>query len=557
MTNRHGRWVSLPRPLPPGRKEGKRGSSEAAREASTRVAARVERKEGKGSVRVAALTYRSWVPARHPNSSGIESGPGGSAELGSPGGQRETLPFYPQENTPVPARPGYLTPSHNFGGPELQDFEVLSVLGQGSYGTVRKVCSRVNGRVYALKSAKAGQRSQEEQGILELARSIKSPFVVRLHRAYEECERKHLLLDYVEGQDLARCLQQCRPWAFSEGSVRFVMAELCMALQALHGMGIVHRDIKAGNVVLGADGHVVLVDFNCAVQGLKEAREVYLSPNSLQAPETVQKHVQGAEVDWWCMGIMVHELLLGYLPWNHLVRGGSACETELLRRIVHCDVPLPCYGVPAQARDLMQGLLCRDPHQRLGAQGAEQVMAHPFFASVEWERLSRKEAVFFEDAEWERLARKEAVPEALLPQQQITGIEMRGETDGMQELLADVDAVYMAERKSLRREFAEVAEARLVELEEMLTQATDRGALLQARVEAAEERAQAAEQEEQAWQRANRTVSDMWKTEQTRAETAEKSATDSGRLLGMLSESFSRVVEENAFLRAQLGLPPK
>ena len=127
----------------------------------------------------------------------------------------------------------------------------------------------------------------------------------------------------------------------------------------------------------------------------------------------------------------------------------------------------------------------------------------------------------------------------------------------MQELLADVDAVYMAERKSLRREFAEVAEARLVELEEMLTQATDRGALLQARVEAAEERAQAAEQEEQAWQRANRTVSDMWKTEQTRAETAEKSATDSGRMLGMISESFSRVVEENAFLRAQLGLPPK
>ena len=127
----------------------------------------------------------------------------------------------------------------------------------------------------------------------------------------------------------------------------------------------------------------------------------------------------------------------------------------------------------------------------------------------------------------------------------------------MQELLADVDAVYMAERKSLRREFAEVAEARLVELEEMLTQATDRGALLQARVEAAEERAQAAEQEEQAWQRANRTVSDMWKTEKTRAETAEKSATDSGRMVGMISESFSRVVEENAFLRAQLGLPPK
>ena len=313
------------------------------------------------------------------------------------------------------------------------------VLGQGSYGTVRRVCSKADGRVYAVKSAKAGQRSREEQGILELVNSLRSPFIVRLHGAYEEHGRKHLLLDYVDGQDLARCLQQCRPWAFSEGSVRFVAAELCLALQALHSLSIVHRDVKPGNVVLGADGHIVLVDFNCAVQGSMPAGacKMYLSPNSLPAPEMVQGREQGAEVDWWCLGVMVHELMLGYLPWNHLVRGGSTCEVELLHRIAHADVALPCFGIPAQARDLMEGLLCRDPYERVGAQGAGQVMAHPFF----------------EDAEWERLARKEAVPEALLPQRQIAGIEVCRETQETQELLAEVDAVYEAERKSLRRAY--------------------------------------------------------------------------------------------------------
>ena len=108
MTNRHGRWVSLPRPLPPGERNRSkvRGSSGAVRGTSTRVA---------------ALVHRSWAPERHPNSSGIASGPGGSAKLGSPGGQRETSPFYPQENTPVPARPGYLTPSQYLVGMWSQD----------------------------------------------------------------------------------------------------------------------------------------------------------------------------------------------------------------------------------------------------------------------------------------------------------------------------------------------------------------------------------------------------------------------------------------------------
>ena len=260
------------------------------------------------------MSYRLGVPERHPNSSGIKSGPGGSADLGSLGGQRETSPFCPQENTPVPARLGYLTTSPNFSGPELQDFEVLSVLGQGSYGTVRQVRSRLDGKVYALKSATADGRSQEELEILQLAGSLSCPFIVRYYHAYEEQGHRHLLLGYVDGQDLERCLQQCRPWAFKETSVRLVAAELCLALQALHSLGIVHRDIKPGNVVLGTDGHVVLVDFNCARQGSSEARKVYISPNSLQAPETVQGHAQGTAVDWWALGVTVYELLLGYLP---------------------------------------------------------------------------------------------------------------------------------------------------------------------------------------------------------------------------------------------------
>ena len=111
----------MPRPLPPGSRKGESKAAREAREASTRVAALVEGEEGRGSARVAALSYRSGVPERHPNSSGIKSGPGGSAELGSPGGQRETSPFYPQENTPVPAKPGYLTPSQYLVGMWSQD----------------------------------------------------------------------------------------------------------------------------------------------------------------------------------------------------------------------------------------------------------------------------------------------------------------------------------------------------------------------------------------------------------------------------------------------------
>ena len=239
MTNRHGRWISLPRPLPPGSRKGESKAAREAREASTRVAALVEGEEGRGSARVAALSYRSGVPERHPNSSGIKSGPGGSAELGSPGGQRETSPFYPQENTPVPARPGYLTPSQYLVGTESLQLATAVVRVEQAEQRASKTQHEVQGKlrevVVALREELGARaaREAELQQQLQVAQEGKlnalQQWDINLERFNEEDARADAAEDRAEAAEtevnILRYQMSFRDAAIKQGSEAIDAAE--------------------------------------------------------------------------------------------------------------------------------------------------------------------------------------------------------------------------------------------------------------------------------------------------------------------------------------------
>ncbi|XP_078065075.1 ribosomal protein S6 kinase alpha-5-like, partial [Mustelus asterias] len=151
----------------------------------------------------------------------------------------------------------------------MENFELLKVLGTGAYGKVflvRKVSGHDMGKLFAMKvlkkasiiqKAKTMEHTKTERQVLEQIRQ--SPFLVTLHYAFQTDTKLHLILDYVSGGELFTHLYQRDH--FSEAEVRIYIAEIVLALEHLHKLGVVYRDVKLENILLDSEGHVVLTDF--------------------------------------------------------------------------------------------------------------------------------------------------------------------------------------------------------------------------------------------------------------------------------------------------------
>ncbi|XP_008565673.1 PREDICTED: ribosomal protein S6 kinase alpha-4, partial [Galeopterus variegatus] len=283
----------------------------------------------------------------------------------------------------------------------VENFELLKVLGTGAYGKVflvRKAGGHDAGKLYAMKvlrkaaliqRTKTQEHTRTERSVLELVRQ--APFLVTLHYAFQTDAKLHLILDYVNGGEMFTHLYQRQH--FKEAEVRVYGGEIVLALEHLHKLGIIYRDLKLENVLLDSEGHIVLTDFGLSKEFLTEEKErtySFCGTIEYMAPEIIRsKAGHGKAVDWWSLGILLFELLTGASPFT--LEGERNTHAEVSRRILKCSPPFPPRIGPV-AQDLLQRLLCKDPKKRLGAgpQGAQEVKNHPFFQGLDWSALAAR-----------------------------------------------------------------------------------------------------------------------------------------------------------------------
>ncbi|CAI5695944.1 unnamed protein product [Oreochromis niloticus] len=282
----------------------------------------------------------------------------------------------------------------------IENFELLKVLGTGAYGKVflvRKVSGHDAGKLYAMKvlkkativqKAKTAEHTRTERQVLEHIRQ--SPFLVTLHYAFQTETKLHLILDYVNGGELfTHLVQRVR---FKEQEVALYSGEIVLALEHLHELGIVYRDLKLENILLDSNGHIVLTDFGLSKE-FDQAERAFSICGTIEymAPEIVEGGESGHDkaVDWWSLGVLMYELLTGGSPFT--VDGDENSHTDIAKRIAKKDPPFPKDMGPL-AKDLIQRLLIKDPKKRLGSgpNGAENVKKHPFYQKINWEDLAAK-----------------------------------------------------------------------------------------------------------------------------------------------------------------------
>jgi serine/threonine protein kinase len=273
--------------------------------------------------------------------------------------------------------------------PCIDDFAMIRVLGQGSYGKVVLVRKKDTEVMYAMKVLKKGdvvrkrqvERTKIERRVLGY---VEHPFLMKLHYAFQTGHKLYLVLDYCPGGELFFHLSRFK--RFPEGVVRFYAAELVMALKHLHENGIIYRDIKPENVLLDRDGHLKLGDFGLAKDNVTEATQgaqsVCGTPEYM-APEVINKSGHGTAVDWWGLGMLMYEMLTGLPPWY------TKDRQKLFERLRSAPLQIP-KSLSPQAAGIISGLLTRNPMKRLGANGATEVMDHEFFRGLDWNALLEK-----------------------------------------------------------------------------------------------------------------------------------------------------------------------
>jgi serine/threonine protein kinase len=284
-----------------------------------------------------------------------------------------------------PPSPSASTPSAAPAKPRINmdSFDIIKVLGRGTFGKVQLVRSKIDGKLYAMKTIVKQllvEAEAVEQTIIEKKVLLQTshPFLVSAYAAFQTPQKIYLIIDYVPGGELFGRLRADRK--FNESRARLYAAEIALGLGALHKAGIIYRDIKPENVLLDAEGHVKLTDFGFVKTQMHSASSTtntFCGTPEYMAPEVVQERPYTRSVDWWSFGCLVYEMLVGHVPFY------DQNTNKLFRMIMHDDVNFPLM-TPIHAKDLITQLMDRNPQTRLGSgdKDVEEVMAHPFFAPL-------------------------------------------------------------------------------------------------------------------------------------------------------------------------------
>ncbi|XP_062251770.1 microtubule-associated serine/threonine-protein kinase 3 isoform X2 [Platichthys flesus] len=311
--------------------------------------------------------------------------------------------------------PQTLTPTRR--KPLERDFETIKLISNGAYGAVFLVRHKETRQRFAMKKINRQNlvlRNQIQQAFVErdILTFAENPFVVSMFCSFETRRHLCMVMEYVEGGDCANLLKNMGPLPVE--MTRMYFAETVLALEYLHNYGIVHRDLKPDNLLITSMGHIKLTDFGLSKIGLmnmttnlyeghmeKDTREfedkqVCGTPEYI-APEVILRQGYGKPVDWWAMGVILYEFLVGCVPFF-----GDTPE-ELFGQVVSDDIIWPDGedALPSEAQDLITRLLRQSPLDRLGTGGAPEVKQHPFFLGLDWNGLLRQKAEFIPQLEAE------------------------------------------------------------------------------------------------------------------------------------------------------------
>uniref|UniRef100_A0A480PR98 non-specific serine/threonine protein kinase n=1 Tax=Sus scrofa TaxID=9823 RepID=A0A480PR98_PIG len=323
-------------------------------------------------------------------------------------------PDTPETDDSVEGRGASLTPQKT---PSEEDFETIKLISNGAYGAVFLVRHKSTRQRFAMKKINKQNlilRNQIQQAFVErdILTFAENPFVVSMFCSFETRRHLCMVMEYVEGGDCATLLKHIG--ALPVDMVRLYFAETVLALEYLHNYGIVHRDLKPDNLLITSMGHIKLTDFGLSKIGLmslttnlyeghieKDAREfldkqVCGTPEYI-APEVILRQGYGKPVDWWAMGVILYEFLVGCVPFF-----GDTPE-ELFGQVISDEIVWPegDDALPPDAQDLTSKLLRQNPLERLGTGSAHEVKQHPFFTGLDWTGLLRQKAEFIPQLESE------------------------------------------------------------------------------------------------------------------------------------------------------------
>ncbi|KAL0966654.1 hypothetical protein UPYG_G00297940 [Umbra pygmaea] len=301
--------------------------------------------------------------------------------------------------------------------PVESDFDTIKLISNGAYGAVFLVRHRETRQRFAMKKMNRQNlvlRNQIQQVFVErdILTFAENPFVVSMFCSFETKRHLCMVMEYVEGGDCANLLKNMGPLPVD--MTRMYFAETVLALEYLHNYGIVHRDLKPDNLLITSMGHIKLTDFGLSKIGLmnmttnlyeghieKDTREfidkqVCGTPEYI-APEVILRQGYGKPVDWWAMGIILYEFLVGCVPFF-----GDTPE-KLFGQVVNDDIIWPDGedALPPDAQDLITRLLRQCPLDRLGTGGTTEVKLHKFFVGLDWNSLLRQKAEFIPQLETE------------------------------------------------------------------------------------------------------------------------------------------------------------
>ena len=273
----------------------------------------------------------------------------------------------------------------------LADFNLLSVIGRGSFGKVVLARGNADGRVYAIKVLdkktvmKKGELDHVKSERNVLISTAEHPFLVSLHYSFQTAEKLYFVMDYVNGGELFYHLQ--RDKKFSEARAKFYAAEIALGLGHLHSVGIAYRDLKPENLLINSDGHILITDFGLCKEDLdmQDTTTTFCGTPEYLAPEILRNEPHGFPVDWWALGIVIYEMLSGLPPFY------TEARQVMYERTLYEQVYYPPY-FSEEAKSLIAGLLHREPSLRMGSEtDVEELKAHPWFANIDWDALYKKE----------------------------------------------------------------------------------------------------------------------------------------------------------------------